>query len=67
MDMKTSPLATLTDPTLLKTDGLINGEWVRGTSRFDVIDPATNLKLVDVADLGVEDTQAAIDLSLIHI
>ncbi len=60
MDMKTSPLATLKDPTLLKTDGLINGEWVRGASRFDVIDPATNLKLVDVADLGVAETEAAI-------
>ena len=30
MDMKTSPLSTLNDPTLLKTDGLINGEWVSG-------------------------------------
>ena len=28
MDMKTSPLALLKDPTLLKTDALINGEWV---------------------------------------
>ena len=36
MDMKTSPLALLKDPTLLKTDGLINGEWVQGASRFDV-------------------------------
>jgi len=61
MDTKTSPLAMLNDPTLLKTDALIGGEWVRGKSRFDVIDPATNLKLVDVADLGVDDTQAAID------
>ena len=61
MDMKTSPLATLSDPTLLKTDGLINGEWVRGTARFDVNDPATSIKLVDVADLGVAETQAAID------
>ena len=61
MDMKTSPLATLNDPTLLKTDALINGEWVAGSARFDVIDPATGMKLVDVADLGVADTQAAID------
>ena len=30
MDMKTSPLATLNDPSLLKTDALIDGEWVRG-------------------------------------
>ena len=61
MDMKTSPLATLNDPTLLKTDALINGEWLAGSARFDVIDPATGTKLVDVADLGVADTQAAID------
>ena len=39
MDMKTSPLATLADPGLLKTHALINGEWVAGTSRFDVTDP----------------------------
>jgi succinate-semialdehyde dehydrogenase / glutarate-semialdehyde dehydrogenase len=61
MDMKTSPLAALNDPTLLKTHGLINGEWVAGRSRFDVTDPATGLTLVDVADLGVTETQAAID------
>ena len=60
MDMKTSPLATLNDPTLLKTHGLINGEWVAGSSRFDVNDPATGLKLVDVADLGIAETHAAI-------
>ena len=41
MDMKTSPLATLKDPTLLKTDALIAGEWVRGDSRLEVTDPAT--------------------------
>ena len=60
MDMKTSPLSTLNDPTLLRTDALIDGEWIRGTSRFDVTDPATSLKLVDVADLGVAETEAAI-------
>ena len=41
MDMKTSPLTTLNDPTLLKTNALIGGEWVAGASRFDVTDPAT--------------------------
>jgi succinate-semialdehyde dehydrogenase/glutarate-semialdehyde dehydrogenase len=30
MDMKTSPLSTLADPSLLKTDALIGGEWVAG-------------------------------------
>ena len=60
MDMKTSPLALLKDPTLLKTDGLINGEWVKGASRFDVLDPATGLKLADVANLGPADAERAI-------
>ena len=60
MDMKTSPLALLNDPTLLKTDGLINGQWVVGSSRFDVNDPATGLKLADVANLGPQDAEAAI-------
>jgi succinate-semialdehyde dehydrogenase/glutarate-semialdehyde dehydrogenase len=61
MDMKTAPLSLLNDPTLLKTDALINGQWVKGTSRFDVHDPATGKKLVDVANLGPKDAEAAID------
>lgn len=60
MDMKNSPLATLADATLLKTDALIDGQWVAGSARFDVTDPATGLKLADVADLGADDTEAAI-------
>lgn len=60
-DMKTSPLATLNDPSLLKTHGLINGDWVAGSSRFGVIDPATGLELADVANLGSAETEAAID------
>jgi succinate-semialdehyde dehydrogenase/glutarate-semialdehyde dehydrogenase len=59
--MKTSPLATLDDPGLLKTHGLIGGEWVAGSNRFDVIDPATGLKLADVANLGATETARAID------
>jgi succinate-semialdehyde dehydrogenase/glutarate-semialdehyde dehydrogenase len=49
MDMKTSPLSLLNDPSLLKTDALINGQWVKGASRFDVHDPATGAKLADAA------------------
>ncbi len=64
MDMKTSPLATLTDPSLLKTDALIGGEWVAagaaGASRFDVTDPATGMTLTDVANLGPVDCHNAI-------
>lgn len=60
MDTRTSPLSTLVDLTLLKTDALIGGRWVAGAARFDVTDPATGLKLVDVADLGVDETRDAI-------
>ena len=60
MDMKTSPLAALKDPTLLKTDSLIDGEWIKGSARFDVVDPATGARLADVANLGATDTEAAI-------
>ncbi|WP_332774743.1 NAD-dependent succinate-semialdehyde dehydrogenase [Polaromonas sp.] len=60
MDMKTSPLALLKDPSLLKTDALINGQWVKGAARFDVNDPSTGLKLTDVANLGPADAEAAV-------
>ena len=60
MDMKTSPLALLKDPTLLKTDALINGQWVKGSNRFAVTDPATGAHLADVANLGTAEAEAAI-------
>ncbi|MFZ2988566.1 aldehyde dehydrogenase family protein, partial [Ideonella sp.] len=60
MDLTNTPLGTLNDPSLLKTDALINGEWVGSSQRFDVIDPATGQKLADVANLGAEATHHAI-------
>ena len=60
MDMKTSPLSTLADAGLLKTDALLGGEWLRGSARFDVRDPATGGRLADVADLGAEETRKAL-------
>jgi succinate-semialdehyde dehydrogenase/glutarate-semialdehyde dehydrogenase len=60
MDTRTSPLSLLKDPTLLKTDALINGQWVAGTQRFAVHDPATGQHLADVANLGPTDAEAAI-------
>lgn len=60
MDMNTSPLALLQDPSLLKTSALINGQWVDGQSSFDVNDPATGLKIACVANLGPADAEAAI-------
>ena len=58
--MTTSPLSLLKDPTLLKTDALVNGQWVAGTSRFAVTDPATGAHLADVANLGPAEAEAAI-------
>jgi succinate-semialdehyde dehydrogenase/glutarate-semialdehyde dehydrogenase len=60
MTTNPSPLTSLNDPTLLKTDGLIDGQWVSGSSRFAVHDPATGHHLADVANLDAEHAQAAI-------
>ena len=55
-----APLSLLKNPSLLKTDALINGQWVAGNSRFDVLDPSSGKKLADVANLGPGDAEAAI-------
>ena len=58
-----SPLSTLQDPTLLKTQALIDGQWVEATDtshRFDVTDPATGAHLASVPNLGAAETEAAI-------
>lgn len=60
MDVKTSPLAALGDAALLRTDALIDGRWVGGAQRFAVTDPATGARLAEVANVSVQDTQAAI-------
>ena len=58
-----SPLSTLQDPTLLKTQALIDGQWVDAADsaqRFDVTDPATGARLASVPNLGAAETEAAI-------
>ena len=55
-----SPLSMLKDLSLLKTDALINGQWNKGASRFDILDPSNGRKLADVANLGPADAEAAI-------
>ena len=60
MTATTSPLASLQDPTLLKTQALIDGQWVDAAGRFDVTDPATGALLAQVSNLGATETQAAI-------
>ncbi|MEY3296690.1 MAG: hypothetical protein RLZZ451_2738 [Pseudomonadota bacterium] len=63
MDTKTSPLALLADPGLLRTDALIGGEWVAAndtSARFAVTDPATGAELAQVANCGPVEAAAAI-------
>jgi succinate-semialdehyde dehydrogenase / glutarate-semialdehyde dehydrogenase len=63
MNATASPLQSLADPGLLKTDSLINGTWVaaqNASARFDVTDPATGQLLAQVANLGAVDAAAAI-------
>ena len=60
MDMNASPLTLLKDPSLLKTDALINGQWVATSRRFEVLDPATGQKLAEVANLGPAEAEQAI-------
>ncbi len=52
----------LSDSSLVKTHGYINGEWVVSASGnlFDVVNPATGETIAKVADLGVVETQKAI-------
>jgi len=58
--MSVSPLSLLKDPSLLKTDALVNGVWLPGASRFAVTDPATGAHLADVANMTAADAEAAI-------
>ena len=63
MNTPASPLALLNDPGLLKTEGLVGGEWVAARdaqARFTVTDPATGQPLAQVANLGPVDAAAAI-------
>ena len=60
MTTQNSPLAALQDPTLLKTQALIDGQWVDAAERFDVTDPATGQLLARVPNLGAAHTEQAI-------
>ena len=56
-----SPLRLLKDPSLLKTDALVNGQWLQGSSRFEVHDPSNGQLLAHVANLGPAEASLAID------
>lgn len=53
----------LADQSLLKTEAIIDGEWVSADSgaTFDVVDPATGEVVASIADLGAAETATAID------
>ena len=52
----------LSDPSLLKTDAYINGQWVgSGDKRIPVTNPATGEVIAQVADHGADMTRKAID------
>jgi succinate-semialdehyde dehydrogenase/glutarate-semialdehyde dehydrogenase len=55
-----SPLDALENPGLLRTQALINGEWVSGEDSFAVTDPATGRELARVPNLGRAEVETAI-------
>jgi succinate-semialdehyde dehydrogenase/glutarate-semialdehyde dehydrogenase len=61
MPANASHLLKLNDPSLLKTDAFINGEWIAGAGRFNVHDPATGEVLTDVANTVSAHALSAID------
>jgi succinate-semialdehyde dehydrogenase/glutarate-semialdehyde dehydrogenase len=55
-----SPLDALDDPGLLRTQALINGEWVGAAESFAVHDPATGRELAQVPNLSRAEGESAI-------
>jgi succinate-semialdehyde dehydrogenase/glutarate-semialdehyde dehydrogenase len=53
----------LKDPTLLRTQAFVNGEWVNAANgtTHDVLNPATGARLGTVPDMGAAETRRAID------
>lgn len=60
--LRTSLAATLTDTGLLRSDGLINGKWVKAASGklFAVNDPGTDTKVASVSAFGEADAKLAV-------
>ncbi len=50
----------LSDKKLLRPSSYINGEWLTGTTQFDVINPATNERLAQVVNAGTAEATQAI-------
>jgi succinate-semialdehyde dehydrogenase/glutarate-semialdehyde dehydrogenase len=61
MNPTVHPLSLLNDPTLLRTDAYVNGQWLAGQAKFDVQDPATGAVIAQVANLTDKEALLAID------
>jgi succinate-semialdehyde dehydrogenase/glutarate-semialdehyde dehydrogenase len=60
MDTATSPLALLQDPSLLKTQALIDGQWIDSVNTVPIHDPATGRVLAHVPRLGAGEAEMAV-------
>ncbi len=54
-------MLNLNDPSLLKTEAFIDGEWVNGDKTFVVTNPATGDIIAEVADLSISEVKSAIE------
>ena len=61
MDMKANPLSLLKDPSLLKSQAFLNGQWADSPQRFSVNDPATGMELGKVANCTAQQAEQAIE------
>ncbi len=55
-------MITLKDPSLLKQQAYVNGQWIDALNgeTNPVLNPATGEQIATVPDLGAEETEAAI-------
>jgi len=51
---------SLNDPSLLKTQSYINGQWLLAAKTFSVYNPAENSIIAEVSDDGVEQVELAV-------
>ena len=50
----------LTDSTLLRSEGYVNGKWIDTEKTFDVVNPYTGGVIAEVADLSIADVKQAV-------
>ena len=59
--MSANALSLLQDPSLLKTQALIDGRWIDAPASVAIHDPATGAHLAQVPKLGAQEADAAVD------